>query len=92
MRRVSAAIAALFIALGVAAGAQAHSLAEVEHDLSNKDQYVQVVNQPAPGFRLSDTEGRPVTPDDLKALRLTWNQIETGLLALTPDFELDWAG
>ena len=32
------------------------------------------------------------TPDDLKALRLTWNQIETGLLALTPDFEVDWAG
>ncbi len=32
------------------------------------------------------------TPDDLKALRLTWNQIETGLLALTPDFDLEWAG
>ena len=32
------------------------------------------------------------TPEDLKALRLTWNQIETGLIALTPDFELEWTG
>ncbi|MBD3835974.1 hypothetical protein [Brevundimonas sp.] len=32
------------------------------------------------------------TPEDLKALRLTWNQIETGLIALTPDFELEWMG
>ena len=33
-----------------------------------------------------------VTPEDLKALRLTWNQIETGLIALTPDFALEWTG
>lgn len=33
---------------------------------------------------------RGFSPDDLKSLRLTWRQIETGLVALTPDFEVEW--
>lgn len=32
------------------------------------------------------------TPVDLRDLRLTWRQIETGLLALTPDYEVEWDG
>jgi len=33
---------------------------------------------------------RGFSPDDLKSLRLTWRQIETGLVALTPDFDLEY--
>ena len=43
-------------------------------------------------LRAASLHAHLFTPDDLKALRLTWNQIETGLLALTPDFDLEWTG
>jgi hypothetical protein len=43
-------------------------------------------------LRAASHHARVFTPEDLKDLRLTWRQIETGLLALTPDFEVDWNG
>lgn len=43
-------------------------------------------------LRAASHHARMFTPDDLKDLRLVWRQIETGLLALTPDFEDDWDG
>lgn len=43
-------------------------------------------------LRAASHHARLFTPDDLRDLRLTWRQIETGLLALTPDVELEWHG
>lgn len=43
-------------------------------------------------LRAASHHARLFTPDDLKDLRLTWRQIETGLLALTPDYEVEWDG
>ena len=42
-------------------------------------------------LRAASHHARLFTPEDLRDLRLTWRQIETGLLALTPDVELEWA-
>jgi len=44
----------------------------------------------AGSLRAASHHARAFTPEDLKSLRLTWKQIETGLIALTPDFEVDW--
>ncbi|HYG90487.1 MAG TPA: SCO family protein [Azospirillum sp.] len=66
MNTYIAAVAATLLALSMSSIAQAHSLNEVEHSLSSKDQYVEVVNRPAPGFRLTDTDGHTVSLDDLK--------------------------
>lgn len=41
-------------------------------------------------LRAASHHARTFTPEDLKDLRLTWKQIETGLVALTPDFETEW--
>lgn len=57
---------ALVAGIGFSPAAQAHSLSEVEHGISEKDQYVEVVNRPASGFRLTDTEGRTVSLENLK--------------------------
>jgi len=65
MNKTIAAAVAILLAAGLHP-ARAHSLADVEHDLTSKDRYVEVVNRPAPGFRLTDTEGRTVSLDDLK--------------------------
>ncbi|KAA0572511.1 SCO family protein [Azospirillum sp. B21] len=64
-KHFAAATAALLI-LGTGSVAHTHSLSEVEHNISSKDKYVEVVNRPAPDFRLIDTEGRTVSLDDLK--------------------------
>lgn len=41
-------------------------------------------------LRAASHHAHMFTPDDLRELRLTWRQIETALLPLTPDFDLDW--
>jgi hypothetical protein len=46
--------------------------------------------QAAGALRAASHHARAFTPQDLKDLRLAWKQIEAGLVALTPDFELDW--
>ena len=66
MTKYIAAAAATLITLGTGGVAHAHSLSEVEHNIARKDKYVEVVNRPAPDFRLTDTEGRLVSLDDLK--------------------------
>ncbi len=40
-------------------------------------------------LRAASHHGRPFTPEDLRDLRLTWATLTTGLLALTPDHELE---
>jgi protein SCO1 len=66
MNKYLAAAAATLIILGMGGVARAHSLEEVEHNVSSKDRYVEIVNRPAPSFQLTDTEGRTVFLNDLK--------------------------
>jgi len=59
------------MALGVcfaatATAATAHSLQELEDQLTTKEPYLQVVNQPAPAFALQDADGRAVSLDDFR--------------------------
>jgi hypothetical protein len=43
-------------------------------------------------LRAASHHGGAFTPEDLRDLRLTWRTIETGLLAFTPDYEVEhWA-
>lgn len=49
-----------------AADATAHSLKEVEDQLSAREVYMQVVNQPAPDFDLEDADGHRVTLTSLR--------------------------
>jgi len=46
--------------------------------------------QAAGSLRAASHHARVFTQDDLKDLRLTWKQIETGMVALTPDYEMEW--
>jgi protein SCO1/2 len=48
----------------MATAATAHSLKELEDQLTAKEPYIQVVNRPAPGFALYDADGRMVSLDD----------------------------
>lgn len=47
-----------------ASAATAHSLKEVEDQLAAREYYLQIVNQPAPGFTLKDADGRAISLDD----------------------------
>lgn len=44
--------------------ASAHSLEELEEELSSRERYFQPVDEPAPPFTLKDAEGRPVQLSD----------------------------
>ncbi len=67
-RRSFALGLATFPLLAVSAGpASAHSLKQLEDDLSNRDKYFQTVNQPAPDFSLIDADGRPVRLSDYRS-------------------------
>ena len=44
----------------------AHSIAEVEDQLSQREHYVQMVERPAPAFTLQDPEGRRVSLSDYR--------------------------
>lgn len=48
----------------IATAATAHSLQKLEDQLTAKEPYIQVVNQPAPAFTLQDADGRAVSLDD----------------------------
>jgi protein SCO1/2 len=43
-----------------------HSLDEVEKALGEREFYLEVVNRPAPGFNLQDSEGRSYSLDDFR--------------------------
>jgi protein SCO1 len=62
-RRAFGLIALLLVR--VAPPATAHSLKELEDQLSTSDQYFQPVDRAAPPFELVDAEGRPVRMADL---------------------------
>jgi len=44
----------------------AHSLEDVEAELTTEERYLQVVNRPAPDFALQDADGRPVSLRDFR--------------------------
>ncbi|MFQ5759600.1 MAG: SCO family protein [Acidiferrobacterales bacterium] len=48
------------------APASAHSLKYVEDQLRQDERYMQLMNQPAPGFTLEDAHGKRVSLDDFK--------------------------
>ncbi len=50
--RLSAILAIIIASVGIAMPASAHSLKEVEEQLTGRDKYFQPVDQPAPGFTL----------------------------------------
>ncbi len=45
-------------------GAYAHNIGKMEKELSAAERYTQIVNKPAPGFSLQDTDGRKVSLED----------------------------
>lgn len=66
---VTVALAALLAVVGLAAAgspALAHSLKELEQELSNRDKYFQPVDQPAPDFALVDAVGKAVALADFR--------------------------
>ena len=66
---VAIALAALLAIAGFAAAgspALAHSLKELEEELSSRDKYFQPVDQPAPDFALVDAVGKAVTLADFR--------------------------
>ncbi len=66
---VAIALAALLAIAGLAAvgsPAFAHSLKELEQELSGRDKYFQPVDQPAPDFALVDAAGKAVTLADFR--------------------------
>ena len=61
--RTAAGLAAAALTLG-AADLAAHSLEEVEQQLSEREHYVQMVQRPAPAFILEDPDGRQISLAD----------------------------
>lgn len=57
MARLALTCALFTLPLGPAS---AHSLEELEEDLSSRERYFQPLDQPAPSFALKDAEGHPV--------------------------------
>ena len=64
--RLCAILAIIIAFVGLASPAQAHSLEELERDLSGREKYFQPVDQPAPTFTLEDAAGQPVSLGDLR--------------------------
>jgi len=56
----------LIITAAVPVPASAHSLKELEDQLTSREPYLQVVNRPAPEFALHDADGRQLSLGDLR--------------------------
>jgi len=56
----------LTMAMAVQAPASAHSLKELEDQLTARERYIQVVNRPAPDFTLRDADGHATSLKDLR--------------------------
>ena len=73
--RLALTIAAIGWAGTIAAPATAHSLKEVEDQISAGDKYFQAVDQPAPEFNLVDAVGREMSLYDLRGKVVVLNFI-----------------
>lgn len=58
MRRVILAMVCVIAGAAQAVSSQAHSLDELEGQLTKEERYFQAVSKPAPGFTLSDPDGK----------------------------------
>ncbi len=65
-RHLAALISGALVGLTYAKAGLAHSLDAVEKMLSDREFYLQVVNQPAPEFTLQDASGRAVSLRDYR--------------------------
>ncbi|MGE3279981.1 MAG: SCO family protein [Alphaproteobacteria bacterium] len=69
-------IAALSLAAIPPAGpAAAHSLDDVQNKLHEQEQYLEIVDRPAPGFTLADPDGKTVNLADLRGKVVVLNFI-----------------
>jgi len=85
LARTLLAIAALSAAAFATGGhAAAHSLEDLEAQLFEREQYVEIVDRPAPGFSLQDADGRPVGLADLRGKVVVLNFIYAGCPDVCP--------
>lgn len=85
LARTLLAIAAISAAALVAAGhAVAHSLEDLEAQLFEREQYIEIVDRPAPGFALEDADGKPVGLADLRGTVVVLNFIYAGCPDVCP--------
>ncbi len=75
--RISAILAIIVVPIGIATPLFAHSLKEVEDQLSGRDKYFQPVDQPAPEFTLLDANNRKVSLADFRGKVVVLNFIYT---------------
>ena len=66
MTALARTILGLALAAAVPAQASAHSLKELEDQLTAREPYIQVVNRPAPDFALQDADGHMTSLKDLR--------------------------
>ena len=66
MTALTRTILGLALAAAVPAPASAHSLKELEDQLTAREPYIQVVNRPAPDFSLQDADGHATSLKDLR--------------------------
>lgn len=74
---LSALVATAAVAVALPQTAAAHSLNELEDELSGRDKYFQAVDQPAPGFTLVDAAGREMSLADFPGKVVVLNFIYT---------------
>lgn len=77
VRRGAYALVSLFALAAMPQSAGAHSLAELETQLSGRDKYFQPVDQSAPDFTLVDAEGRRTSLADFRGKVVVLNFIYT---------------
>jgi protein SCO1 len=77
-------IAVLVWVLAFAPAAQTHSLDEVDAMLGDKEKYFQVIDKPAPDFKLQSSDGRAVQLADLRGKVLILHFIYTSCPDVCP--------
>lgn len=77
-------VAALALITAFAPAAQAHSLDEVDAMLGDKEKYFQVIDKPAPDFKLRSADGRAVQLVDLRGKVLVLHFIYTSCPDVCP--------
>lgn len=75
--RLTAILAIIIASVGIATPASAHSLKEVEEQLTGRDKYFQPVDQPAPAFALENADGQAVSLSNFRDKVVILNFIYT---------------
>ncbi len=83
--RGAGCVVAMTALLGLAATTSAaHSLKELEDNLQKREAYVQIVQEPAPGFTLQDAQGREVGLVDFRGKVVVLNFVYTNCPDICP--------